>query len=197
MKKSIAAFVLGSENRKKIVQTLLDYPMRQWSCTAMEEITKLPHATVFRTLTALVSFGFLKTTKINKRDILYELCGKSPGVMEVIHVLHIQQTSLKDVIQVFVTKIKKKNILSILLYGSVVKNTFQPESDIDVLIILKKADVALEKKILAEASAYSSEINKTIAPTVITVSDFAKEKNSQFLLSVKQSMEVLYGKDPF
>ena len=197
MKKNIGAFVLGSENRKKIVQTLLEYPDRQWSCTSMEQTAKLSHATVFRTLNGLVTFGLLKTTKINKRDILYEFCKKSPVVKELMSILNSQQNSLRETIHDFIEKIKKKNVLSIVLYGSVVKKVIVPESDIDLLIILKKADPVLEQKTLADASKYSADINKTISPTIITVSEFSKEKNGQFFQSVKQAMEVLYGKNPF
>jgi len=104
---------------------------------------------------------------------------------------------LRETIHDFIEKIKKKNVLSIVLYGSVVKKVIVPESDIDLLIILKKADPVLEQKTLADASKYSADINKTISPTIITVSEFSKEKNGQFFQSVKQAMEVLYGKNPF
>ena len=197
MKKNIGAFVLGSENRKKIVQTILEYPNRQWSCTSMEQTAKLSHATVFRAMNALVAFGLLKTTKINKRDILYEFCKKSPVVKELMQILNSQQNSLRETIHDFIEKIRNKNILSIILYGSIVKNTVVPESDIDLLIIFKKTDAVVEKKILVDASKYSAEINKTISPTIITISEFSKEKKGQFLQSVKERMEVLYGKNPF
>lgn len=197
MKSNVIAFVLNSPNRKEIVKTLFAYPKRQWSCSMMEDITKLPHATVFRALSGLLEFGVLKSTKINKKDVLYEFCESSLSAILLQQTLNLQHTTLKELLSVFLKKLPKTNIFSLLLYGSSVSGDFHSKSDIDILIILKKHNAALEKEILAIASSYSSEINKTISPTILTLFDFQKEKEKQFLRSVKEKNEVLYGKNPF
>ncbi len=197
MKKNIIAFVLNSPSRKEIVEKLFAYPKRQWSCSMMEDIARLPHATVFRALNGLLEFGVLKSTKINKRDILYEFCESSLNTIILKQIMKTPHATLKELLSVVLRKIPKTNVVSIILYGSSVTENLQAGSDIDILFILKKHDVAFERNTLNLLSSYSSEINKTISPTIMTLSEFQKEKEKQFLQSVKKNNEVLCGKDPF
>src|SRR3989338_5928637 len=129
MRTNILSFVLASENRKDIVKTLFEYPKRQWSCVAME----------------------------------------------------------------FISKIKSK-VESAVLYGSSAKGSLKPESDIDILVV---ADKAHRKDILDAAADISMKSNRTVSPIVIDRKELSKEKKSQFMRSIKENMEVLYGKSPF
>lgn len=196
MRTDIISFALGSENRKRIARTIFDYPKRQWSCSALEDLTKISHATVFRTLTGLRDFGILKSTKINKKDISYELVS-SPLTEELKRIVNIEQTTIKKIANEFIGKIKTKNIYSAVLYGSSVKGTLKPESDVDILVILDKHNRVLEKKIFDIAAGLSSKLNKTISPAIINLKELSKGKNTQFIASIKSNMEVIYGKKPF
>ncbi len=191
------SFVMSSENRKKIVKTLFLYSKRQWSCSVLEEITKISHATVFRTLSGLTYYGLLKTTKINRKDIIYELVLESPFTKELRRILELQVNVAKTIAKSFADKIKLNGVLSVMLYGSTAKGDIKPESDIDVLVIISNHDKELEKEIYDDAGELSSKYNKTISPVIMTEKDLRKEKNSNFIKSVKANMEVLYGKNPF
>ena len=162
----------------------------------MEELTKMPHATVYRTLAGLKDFGILKSTKINKKDILYELVS-SPLTEELERALNIGKITSSKIAKNFANRIKSKNILSVILYGSSVKGALKPESDIDVLVVLKEKDKILEGKILNTAAEISSEANRTISAVIMDIKEMRKEKNSAFVQSVIENMELLYGKEPF
>ena len=77
MRTNLLGYVLGSEKRRKVFQTLLEYPKRQWICSSLEEFTKLNHAAVFRTMTGLSRFGILRQLKLSRKMVVYELV-KSP-----------------------------------------------------------------------------------------------------------------------
>lgn len=196
MRTNLFAFVLGSDNRKKVVVTLFAYPKRQWSCSRVEELTKLPHTTVFRALKGLRDCGLLKSTKINKKDILYELTESSLG-KELVRILQIEEETAKNIAKLFVNKVKVLQPVSIILYGSAVKGDMKSDSDIDVLIIVDVLDREKEKIIHDVAAEISSKENKTISPTIMTVEEVFKEKNGQFIKSVLEHHKVLYGKEPF
>ncbi len=197
MRTNIASYVLESENRKEIVKTLFEYPQRQWSCSALEETTAMPHATVFRTLRGLTHHGLLKSFKINKKDILYELVQESPLREELQHILNLEQRVARKIAARFVAKIQPKSSVSIILYGSSVQGTITPESDIDILVVLEKHNQQQEEEIHRAAAQISSGVNKTVAVTIMTKREIQHEKNSQFLTAVQKQMEVLYGKTPF
>jgi len=196
MRTNLLAFVISSEIRKKIVKTLFEYPKRQWTCSSMEEITKIPHATTFRTLKGLHYYGVLKSIRINKKNTIYELVN-SPITKELKRVFSLEGSTFKKIAIQLVKKISSKSIYSILLYGSAVKGTTHPKSDIDILVIMKKHNPLLEKKVLDTTAIFSDKINKTISVTIMDIRELQKEKDGRFLKSVKESHEVLYGRKPF
>lgn len=194
---NIITYVLTSENRKKIVTTLFEYPKRQWSCPMLEEYTKLSHATVFRTITRLKSFGLIRSTRINRRDILYELVETNPLVEEVKRVIDMEKRVARNIAEEFAKPIKKEDIFSILLYGSSVKGNMALESDIDILILMNKESKKRVQELYDTAANLSSRINKTISITIIDRKEFKKEKETSFIKSIKENRELIYGKDPF
>ncbi|MBI2146574.1 nucleotidyltransferase domain-containing protein [Candidatus Woesearchaeota archaeon] len=197
MRTNILSFVLSSENRKKIVQTLLEYPRRQWSCSALEDITRLSHPTVFRTLQGLVYFGLLKSLKINRKDLLYQLVKDSLWIPELEKILYIEKITAAKIAVAFVRSVKSLPIKSIVLYGSAVKGNMATTSDIDILIIIDKKSSEVETKIFDRAGELSSKFNRTISPTIMTLREINQEKKKQFIVSVRENMEVLYGKASF
>ncbi len=195
MKSDVISFILNSENKKKIMRTIFEHPKRQWSCYALEDLTKISHATVFRTLAGLKEFGMLKSFKINKKDIVYEL-PKNPITKEIEKILDIGRLASKKIAKDFSRKIKSGKIFSIILYGSSVKGKIELESDIDILIVLNKHDKVFERELLNKAAGYSSEVNRSISLVIMDRLEVKKEKNSQFLKNIKEAMEILYGKEP-
>ncbi len=197
MHADILSFALSSGNRKAIVQTLFEYPNRQWSCSALEELNHLPHSTVFRALAGLKHFGLLKTIKINKKDLIYELVSDSPLANQLKNAININSITVKEIANNFVELIKSREIYSIMLYGSSVKGTVTTESDVDILVVLEKHGPLLETNIPDKAAEYSAKVNKTVAVVVMDKKEINKEKNTKFIRSVIDNHKVLYGKKPF
>lgn len=193
---NIVYFVLGSENRRRVVREILKYPRRQWVCSALEDLTKISHATVFRTLRGLKDLGMLKSTKVNKKDIIYELVD-SPIVEEINRMMNVEEIANKKIARMFVNKIRSKAINAVILYGSSVNGEVKAGSDIDVLIILSRPNKTLEEKIFDIAAKLSSRVNKTISPMIMNKMEIEKEKKTQFIKAVKEDMELLYGDKPF
>lgn len=194
---NISAFVLSSDKRLKVVKALLSSPIRLWSCSALEEMTELPHATVFRTIQGLRDFGILRGLKINRKDIAYELVRESPFLKALEQALSSSFRSVHEVVKDFSAKIPKEGITAVVLYGSIVSDDLKPESDIDILVILQQHHPLLEKNIFDLAAEISTKVNITLAVTMMTENEVTKEKARQFLVSVKKNHEVIYGKTPF
>lgn len=197
MRTNILNYILSSERRKKVVQTLLESPHRQWSCSSVEEKSGLSHATVFRVLRTLRELGMLKSLKINKKDIVYEVARESLLVSELPKILHFEQILGRRMAKIFVSSLPKKQVVAIILYGSTVKGNFTSQSDIDILIIIKKHNALQEKEMYDLASKLSSRFNKTISLTIMDRDEITQGKKSQFLQSVQEAGKVLYGKTPF
>ena len=150
---------------------------------------------MFRTLHSLHEFGVLKSIRINKRDLIYEIVSESPQWQELQRAVNINKITVQKIAQEFIEHIKSPEIKAIILYGSSVKGEIKPESDIDIFILSRK--VKNEKEIQDVAAHISLKVNKTISVLIMNVAEFQREKKSAFLQSIKESMEVLYGKNPF
>lgn len=86
-----------------------------------------------------------------------------------------QNTNIRNAILEFCTKIKtllKENIVEIKLFGSVAKGTATPESDIDILIILKQADNITEEIILDAVVDTNLKYDVVISATTLTEEDY-------------------------
>ncbi len=188
---------MESENRKQVVTTLFEQPKKLWSCSSVEETSGTSHATAFRTIQGLADFGILKTMRINRKDIVYELVQSSPWAKELQRTLQLDKIAAREVAIKFVRRIKSTKVGAIIQYGSSVSGKMKADSDIDLLIIIKKQDKELELKLLDIASKLSSEVNRTISATIMSSKEVQTEKNQQFLKSVKVNHGVLYGKTPF
>lgn len=193
MRTDILSFITASENRKAIFKAIAEHPKRQWSCSSLEEFTKTSHATVFRALRGLKNFGILKTTKINKKDIIYELV-QSSLTSEIERILNIEIIAAKGALKEFIDSVKDK-IDAAILYGSFVKRVIKPESDIDVLLIVKNHHN--DKEIFDKAATISFKNNRVISPVILKKKEIYSKANRLFINSIKENMEILHGEAPF
>ncbi len=192
----IISYILKSENRNRIMQTLIAYPKRQWSASAVEDFTKISHATVFRTLQSFAGFGLIKPIKVNRRDIIFELVTDSPYLKEITRVMEAENHANSSMMEEIVDVTAPLNPKTIILYGSYAKGNNSLDSDIDILFIAKEKET---KKITDAIASLSSRINKTISPIIIDIDELYSllKKKDRFILSIKNDHKVLYGKDPF
>lgn len=197
MKTNILGYILATPGRQKIVKTLLAYPARQWSCSDLEEVAKLPHATVFRTLRDLRELRLLTGSKVNKKDLVYMLVRPSRFIPEIKRLLHLGERNAKSIARELSRSIASPYTRAIILYGSSIKGTMRYDSDIDVLIVVPKHDREKEMTIYDKSTALAIKYNVILSPLIMDSQEIKKEKQGYFLRSVKENMEVLHGKAPF
>lgn len=196
MRTNLLGYLLGSEKRKILIKTLLDYPKRQWTCSSLEDVAKLSHATVFRIITELNNFGLLKQYRLSKKTIIFELV-HSPILEQVKTVLSAEKQGFKEIAQELVALIKPKKPQAIFLYGSVAEDRIKAGSDIDILVIVSKNTPKIQKFITDQAAIISLKYNQTLSPIIIAQKEFLKleKKRDKFILNAIAG-ELLYGKTP-
>ncbi len=196
MRTNPVSFVLNSKNRRRIVLDLLAGKKRQWSCAFLEQETKIAHATVFRTLQELTQWGILRSIKINRRDVIYELAPHSPWVSELERAINLETDTARKIGLRVVDRTKEK-IQAALLYGSSIKGQIKPDSDVDILVIISHHNKEKEQEINDVAAKVSLDLNRTVSLVIMDKLEIRKEINNSFLQSVRNNHEVLYGKTPF
>ena len=192
-------FLSGTGNWKRVFEAIIESPTRHWSCSSLEEVTGLSHATVFRALQKCKELGIVKTSRINKRDIIYDFVS-SPLTTEVEKLLTLHSRIARSVAKKFVVGLKRKKysgIQSVLLYGSTAKKKRNYDGDIDLLVILKKKNSREEKEIHDLAAEYSYKANTTLSVVLLSQEEFKKELATPFLKDIQKEYEVLHGTNPF
>ena len=88
-------------------------------------------------------------------------------------------------------------IRAVVIFGSTARRTKQPGGDIDVLVILQEHTPLREKEIQDMAAKISLRVNKVLSVMIMDEKELKKEIDSQFIRSVRENKEVLYGKKSF
>lgn len=104
----------------------------------------------------------------------------------------IEQLSKKDrtAIAEFANRVKETaggNLISVAIFGSKVTGADTPESDIDILVLLKEADLKTKDSILNAAFDVNLKNDVYISPRVIgrDVFDHPLWKITPFIISLK------------
>ena len=181
--------VLGSEKRRKIVQTMLNHPEKDWSVPELEKITGTPHATVWRTVLDVENAKILRSRLLGKKTKLFNLIEGSPYLPALKSALAVETLPLREVAEEFAREVSKLvAIESCVLYGSVARGAATLESDIDVLVLVKKSTKALKEQITKIAGDVSHRTGRSIVPTVLLDFEFdgmVKTKH-EFATAVKK-----------
>ncbi len=196
MRTNLLGYVLGSENRKKVAHTLLEFPQRQWTCSSLEEAAKLSHATAFRIMGELRGYGLLRQFRLSRKMVVFELV-PSPLLNQVKIVLGAEKQAWVEIAQEFVKEVKAKKPEMIVLYGSVAENKIKQGSDLDLFILLRKPTKVLEEFIFDEAGKISLKYNHPLSPLIMGKEEFKRlaRTEDKFISNVMKG-KILYGKSP-
>jgi predicted nucleotidyltransferase len=194
----VLARILGSEKRRKVVRSMLNHPERDWSVPELEKITGLSHATIWRTVQDMENAKILRSRLLGKKTKLFNLIEGSPYLPALKSAVTAEILPLREVAEEFAREGSKlKAVRACVLYGSVARGAATLESDIDVLVLVKKSTKALEAQITKIASDVSHRTGRSIVPTVLPEAEFDEmvRAKHEFATAVKKEGIVLFGRD--
>ena len=158
--------------------------------------TKEYYSFVHRTISKLAQDGVITKTKAGKA-FLCSLNLDNERTLAMLQLNEIEKKTeffkknkeLRLILEDFVASLEPKaSSLSVVLFGSYSKENATKESDIDILIIGKKA-LNVEKAMKETYAKYGKEIN----PVVMTQQDFKKQKDKALVKEIMNNHFILYG----
>jgi len=191
----ILSRVLGSEKRREIVRAMLNHPEKDWNVPELEKITGIPHATVWRTVLDMEKAKILRSRLLGKKTKIFNLIKDSPYLSVLKLAVAVEVFPLRDVAGEFAREVSKLDeVGSCVLYGSVARGAATLESDIDVLVLVKKSTKALKTQITKIASDVSHRTGRSIAPTVLLDAEFNEmvKTKHEFATAVKKEGIILF-----
>ncbi len=92
---------------------------------------------------------------------------------------HFLVPAEKHGVQTFIDKVRKAfgdNIVEMIIFGSKITGDFDAESDIDILILVKKKTWEIRDKICEIANEIDLQYQANISPIILTDHEFEKNK---------------------
>jgi len=156
-------------------------------------------------LKELFNQGVLKLDNIGKQHI-YSVNNDNRIVQKILKPMFKEEVSLKGELKDFIVKQInkagiKKNILSVILYGSLQRGETHDKSDVDIAVIIKnkKDKKEIEEKFLNEISVEFYKYFKAHLDTYIKTKDEFRarlKKNLSPVSTLMKAYSVIYGKEP-
>ncbi|MEW5815847.1 MAG: nucleotidyltransferase domain-containing protein [Spirochaetota bacterium] len=109
---------------------------------------------------------------------------------------------MNEIIAEIIQNLKKINIKYLILFGSYATNSYDDESDIDLVVVLDSEEISqsyeqkLEKKMLVRDCIYEQSRKKAIDLIVYTNAEYniIKKNGASFYHEIKETGKILYEK---
>lgn len=136
-----------------------------------------------KVLDELYREGILNMRRVGNTH-LYAIRRKNYLVKEAILPLFKAEADLSQHLADDLMRIMGKNIVSLILYGSVSRKTGKPRSDIDVAVVTRKKDSEISDKVMKHNDFFLDKYGNSLSPYVVSAEDFRKRhKNGDALIA--------------
>ncbi|MEK6862729.1 MAG: nucleotidyltransferase domain-containing protein [Nanoarchaeota archaeon] len=188
--------VLGSRNNIRVLRYLVKHLNWEFNISELSKDTGINKGALSRLIKKLKQNN---TIKINQKGkiILFKL-NKENIIMKnlIIPLFKKEDNFFNQFIRPKLLKLKAKNALSIILYGSYARNDFKLSSDLDLLIIVKSKDTKFENEI-DELKKEFLDNDILVRTDIMALNEFKKlyKIKEPLIMSIEKNHEVLYGKN--
>lgn len=186
--------VLDSKNKMKLVRELSLHESWDYSINELEKETGIHRVRISGLIKDLYGHNVIKIRK-KGRVSLISINRDNFFVRELlIKTFHKEKKLAEEIMMVMIKELKtKKNITSIVLYGSAVKPGFTFKSDIDLMVVYENN---INKEEIEKLIKKYTNKGILISCDFITLKEFKKfysEKEAS-IITLVENHKVLYGK---
>jgi len=187
--------VLGKRNNIKILRYLIKHKNWEFNITELSKDIGINKGVLSRIIKDLEKNNIIKINRKGK-IILFKINKENILIKEVIMPLFELEENFFDLhIKTNILKIKNKNIISMILYGSYAREDFKIVSDIDLMVVVKKRD----KKIIEGFENLKKiflDSDLVLNADIIVFNDFKRlyKIKEPLLISMEKNHKIIFGK---
>ncbi|MBS3060255.1 MAG: nucleotidyltransferase domain-containing protein [DPANN group archaeon] len=187
--------VLGSKVKIRLLSVLVNGKTYSTSALAEEAHASLPE--ISRQGEELTQLGLIKMHRIGKTK-QYSINKEHFLVKTLKHLFKgLTNTYETEAKRTAASLVRKHNITSIILIGSVAEKQATVQSDIDLLIVLPNNEIAQNKKEIISEINQKHARGLPIIPIVLSEKDYlTRLKKDPFIIKAHAHGVVLHGKKP-
>ncbi len=187
--------IFGSKNNVRVLRYLIKHPDWEFNITELSNDTKINKGTLSKLIKRLSENNAVRMNKKGK-ILLFKLNKENLLIKNlIIPSFKIEDSLFDNFIKPKIIRLRSKNIISIILYGSYSKGDFRLNSDLDLLIVVKNKNKELQNKINDLRKNFLEE-DLLLRVDVMNLNEFRKLHNLKepLLLSIEKNNKRLYGK---
>lgn len=187
--------ILGTKNNVKIIRYLIRHKDWEFNITELAKDTGLNKGVLSRLVKKLEKENVIKIKR--KGKILLFTINRDHFIMKnlIMPLFQKEDSLIFDYINKELKKVIDKNIVSLILYGSFASGTAKLTSDIDVMVIVTKENVLLNKKLESIKEQFLNE-DLLLRIDIITLTEFKKayKQKEPLIKSIIENHKIIYGR---
>ncbi|MBU1203941.1 MAG: nucleotidyltransferase domain-containing protein [Nanoarchaeota archaeon] len=186
--------ILGTKNSIKILRILIKHRGWEFNITELSKDGKINKGVLSRLVENLEEKNLIIVRRKGKIK-LFQINQKNEFIKNVIIPLFDKEESFLNSLLEKIKKIKHKNLISLVLYGSVAAGKARLTSDIDVLVIVSRKDKEIKARINTLREDFLSK-DFLLRVDVLTLNEWKRLGRMQepFIREVLKNHKVLCGR---
>mgnify|MGYP001585622387 FL=1 len=184
----------GSKNSIKVLRQLAKHENWEFNITELARDININKGVLSRLIKKLNENNIIKINQKGK-IMLFKINKENTLIRNlIIPAFKIEDKLFDEFIKPRILKLKSKDLLSIILYGSYAKGDFKLTSDLDLLIIIKNKNDQLENEINELKKEFLEE-DLLVRVDLMTLKEFKRlyKLKEPLLISIEKNHKILYG----
>ncbi len=173
--------LLGTPERIRLLQLLLRFPTKGFTANEAAGLTGISAMGTWRILKKFYAYGIVTYRRVGKSHDWH--LKPDHLLVKKLQVL-AQEDALDELTRMLLGAVKGHGVYKIVLFGSVARHVERPDSDLDVLVLVKTADEKerVEKLLLDVSLPILDLFSNRLAPIVLTERQFKEKKEAGMAL---------------
>lgn len=185
--------LIGTKSDIKLLRTLLRYPAKEFNENELARVSGVGQKTVNRAMPKYVSHGIVSVRTIGKANV-YTLNSRHHVTEQLKSLFRAEEGAKQELKRLLARAFQgDKNVISLAIFGSVVKGKEKPTSDIDVFILARDKESA-ETKLRGAEEIVMRRFGNVISGYVLTPREFEEKRRTSTIKEIMANGELLVGK---
>jgi predicted nucleotidyltransferase len=185
--------VFGNRTKIKILRIMLEYPDKTFSEHELARFTHVPQPTIHRNMGDLVNSNLILFSRMGKMN-LFSLNRESMLYNTIQQLFRVEKHAIVE-LERMITKVfeNEDDIISVNLYGSVLKRLERADSDIDIFVVVAdNADMERIDEVLEElGSKIRSKFGNHLSCIVKKRRELREIRHKQIYEQVKKGKSLI------
>jgi len=189
--------IFSSKVKISVVKILFRYPEKKFSGRELARVVNASPSRVWEILNFLQRYGIIESARIGN-TIAWNLNKSSIFSKELKRVLHLEKKMFGDLKHKIAHLFKKRLFVKrVILFGSVAHGKESPESDIDLLVVVKKEN---DKKIAGDIiqqlnPVFLSLYGNMISEIIYSEKEWLAKRNTPLAKNIESKGEILFERE--